>query len=152
MPKVKHQESVVVSERLLDVLLVLNPFLAKELRSKDATTVVGYIGLLTYLALGETNLSDLANYQGVSLPTMSATISTLVERGWVSREHSSADRRMIMLRVAPKGHAVLQTIRQQVVDSLSTFLNLLSAEELETLDAGLAILLRSLLSSQDSPT
>ncbi len=55
-------------------------------------------------------LSDLASLQGVSLPTMSNSISAMVERGWVRREAPDGDRRVVMIDVTPTGRAALERV------------------------------------------
>ena len=46
-------------------------------------------------------MSELARAQAVSLPTMSNSISAMVERGWVRREAPDGDRRVVMIDVTP---------------------------------------------------
>lgn len=142
MANLKYRRAQAASQ-LFEILVTLSQYLANELRAKDASVVVGHIGLLTYLDRGTTNLSDLANYQGVTLPTMSGTINTLVERGWVRREHSDSDRRMVVLAITPTGRSVLQTVRDSMQDSLAEMLSSLAQDELGTLLDALVLLHRT---------
>lgn len=93
---------------------------------------------------GTANLSELANLQGVTSPTMSSMVSTLVERGWIQREHSETDRRMIVLRVTPEGRNVLENARSILTDAIVKLFGSLTEEELDTLNDGLAILYHTL--------
>lgn len=143
MSNLKRHRALAAAQ-LFALVVTLSQYLAKELRAKDPSVVVGYIGLLTYLEQGTTNLSELANYHGVTLPTMSGTIHTLVERGWVRREHSDADRRMIVLEITPAGLSVLRSVRRSMEDSLEAMLAPLAQGELDTLLDGMLSLHRTL--------
>ncbi len=59
------------------------------------------------------NLSELALRQAVSLPTMSNSISVLVERGWVKRVPSPDDRRRVVLELTSEGRVVLCQMQGQ---------------------------------------
>lgn len=128
----------------------LSPYLAHELRAKDQSIVVGHIGLLMNLDRGSANLSELANLQGVTLPTMSNMVSTLVERGWIRREPSESDRRMVVLQVTAEGHTVLRRVRRQVADSIQEMLDPISEGDLDTLCNALALLERALPRGADT--
>jgi DNA-binding MarR family transcriptional regulator len=86
------------------------------------------------------NLSELAEYQGVSLPTMSGSISRLEKRGWVQRVRSTADRRVVMVELTPKGHQRLGEMVQQAESYLTRLLSNLSTAEQEKLADGLTVL------------
>lgn len=105
---------------------------------------VGTIGLLMNLEHATANLSELAYLQGVTLPTMSSMVNTLVERGLIERQTSNTDRRMIILRVTPEGRKVALRAKQQLSDFIATMFGSLNEKELDTLLEGLAILNRIL--------
>jgi DNA-binding MarR family transcriptional regulator len=86
------------------------------------------------------NLSELAEYQGVSLPTMSGSISRLETRGWVERKRSTIDRRIVMVELTPKGQQRLAQMLHQAETYLSGLMEKLSPTERETLAAGLTVL------------
>ena len=96
--------------------------------------------LLAILANHSCNLSELALRQAVSLPTMSNSISVLVERGWVKRVSSPGDRRQVLLELTPVGREALDEIKDQAEARVAELLNQLSSHELESLSAGLAVL------------
>jgi DNA-binding MarR family transcriptional regulator len=85
-------------------------------------------------------LSELAEAQAVSLPSMSKTVNTLVERGWLTRTQSEEDRRVVRIGLAPAGQQVLDKAQRHTQARVAELLAPLSADELETLLAGLAIL------------
>ena len=56
---------------------------------------------------GQCNLSAMAEHQVVSKPTMTNTINTLEERGWVRRVRSADDRRVVLVELTDAGREVL---------------------------------------------
>ncbi len=102
-----------------------------------------HFGLLTILANHSCNLSELAVRQAVSLPTMSNSISVLVERGWVKRIQSPDDRRQVLLELTPEGQVALTEIKSQAETRVAGLLGQVSSGDLESLAAGLAVLERA---------
>jgi len=100
--------------------------------------------LLGILAHHPCNLSELAVQQAVSLPTMSNSISVLVERGWVNRVPSQDDRRQVLLELTPDGRAMLSKMKSEAEARIVELLDDLSPKDLKDLSAGLAILERAL--------
>jgi DNA-binding MarR family transcriptional regulator len=100
--------------------------------------------LLGILANHPHNLSELAVRQSVSLPTMSNSISVLVERGWVNRVPSQDDRRQVLLELTPEGRAMLVKMRNEAEARVAELLGQLSPEDLKSLAEGLAVLERVL--------
>ena len=58
---------------------------AAELRAAGELPAPAHFGLLTMLSEQPRTLTELAALQGVSLPTMSNSISAMAHRGWVRR-------------------------------------------------------------------
>lgn len=52
---------------------------------------------------GEMAMSELAEQMGVSPPSASAMVDRLVEKGVLCREHSTEDRRKVVVRISPEG-------------------------------------------------
>ncbi len=100
--------------------------------------------LLGILAHHACNLSELAVQQAVSLPTMSNSISVLVERGWVNRVPSQDDRRQVLLELTPDGRAMLNKMKSEAEAHVVELLDDLSPRDLKDLSAGLDILERAL--------
>jgi DNA-binding MarR family transcriptional regulator len=53
-------------------------------------------------------LSDVADFLGASLPTTSRIVGNLVDRGLLTRQSSSDDRRHVSLSITPQGRAMLE--------------------------------------------
>ena len=128
------------ARELLEVIPLVMRTVAAELRRSGRPVVPAHFGLLAMLAHHSFSLSELAEKQEVSLPTMSSSASTLVERGWVRRVGASHDRRVILLDLTPAGQRVLAEIRGQAEAAIAELLAPLSQDERKTLLEGLKML------------
>jgi DNA-binding MarR family transcriptional regulator len=128
------------AREFLEIIPLAMHSLGSEMRQSTQLPVPGHYNLLFMLSHGPHNLSELAEKHNVTPPTMSNTISTLVERGWVQRTQSSTDRRRVIIELTPSGHALLESIQNYVEASITRTLAPLSTEELDQLIAGLAVL------------
>ena len=125
---------------ILQIIPSIMRLLAAELRQANTPLLPPQLGALTLLAEKSYNLSELAELHGVSLPTMSNTISKLVEAGWVARQRSETDRRVVMLTLTPTGQQLVENIGQHLVNNVAEQLSDIPSSDLETLREGLAIL------------
>lgn len=107
--------------------------------------------VLWMLSHEDCSLSELARRNGVSLPSMSSTAQTLVERGWLERVRSQHDRRMVRLRTSSKGRQVLESERDRMTTWLAVQLEGLSQDEKDSLQTGLMALRRVFEGSWHSP-
>ncbi len=127
---------------LLEVIPAVMRTVAAELRRSGHLLNPTHFSVLIILAEGPCILSDLAEQQAVSLPTMSNTISTLVERGWVQRQRDIADRRKVWLALTSAGLAILNEMSQHALRRVNELLIPLSQTERQTLAEGLTVLHR----------
>ena len=99
------------AREILEIIPLVMRTVAAELRAAGEMPAPAHFGLLSILSVRPRMLSDLASLQGVSLPTMSNSISAMVERGWVRREAPDGDdRRVVMIDVTPTGRAALERV------------------------------------------
>lgn len=128
------------ARRVVEVIPLVMRRLAMEMRSSGYVPDPVHCRLMVILAEGPHNLSELAEKQAVSLPTMSSSISTLVERGWVTRVRAPHDRRMVMVELTPSGRRVLEDTMRSAEAGVGQLLASLSEEECDQLVTGLDIL------------
>ena len=98
------------AREILEIIPLVMRTVAAELRAAGEMPAPAHFGLLSILSVRPRMLTDLASLQGVSLPTMSNSISAMVERGWVRREAPDGDRRVVMIDVTPTGRAALERV------------------------------------------
>ena len=143
----RSTEVKAVAQAILKVTPRVMRTIGSSQRWSGLTVPPAHFRLLGILANHPCNLSELAVQQAVSLPTMSNSISVLVERGWVNRMPSQDDRRQVLLELTPDGRAVLVKMKNEAEARVVELLDNLSPDDLKSLAAGLVILDRALASS-----
>ncbi len=107
-----------------------------EMRSRGTTESlsVDQFRSLAFVRRNEgTSLSELAQFIGLTLPSISKLIDGLVERQLVGREGSLDDRRRISLTITERGRSIHESARQGTQESIAQRLTALSPEEQETI-------------------
>lgn len=98
--------------------------------------------LFTLAREGPATIGQVAEAQGISLPTASHLVERLVQAGLVTREADPADRRRMVARLAPPGEELVRRLRQGGHEPLRGWLDQLSDDEVAALLHGLSALLR----------
>lgn len=88
-------------------------------------------------------VGGVAAFLGVTMPTASAMVDRLVRAGAVRPDIAPEDRRRTRLHITSQGRAQLQQIRRAAHDDLSRALAAQAPADLQSLQAGLAVLSRS---------
>lgn len=96
--------------------------------------------LLAFLSDGESAASALADWLAVSRPSITALVDGLVDKGWVTREHSPTDRRRVLHHLTDSGRARLAAASDALVDRLDGLLEHLEADETERVLEGFELL------------
>jgi DNA-binding MarR family transcriptional regulator len=138
-----------VAQTVLETLPIIGRVFASRMRCVREGATPGHYALLHALELQPMSLGELAERMQVTAPTMSATVQTLVSRGWLERERSSDDRRIVIVRPTLAGVSILEEMCQQALALLQEMLEPLTAEELSRVREGMEIL-RHLLESETS--
>jgi DNA-binding MarR family transcriptional regulator len=129
---------------ILAVVPLVMRTVAAELRAAGELPAPAHFGLLSMLAAQSTalTLTELAARQGVSLPTMSNTVSAMVGRGWVRRAAPATNRRVVRIQVTAKGRATVRRVGRSAEAHLAELLDPLDDAARARLQAGLEVLLR----------
>jgi DNA-binding MarR family transcriptional regulator len=85
-------------------------------------------------------LSSVAEYVGLTLPSMSSQVSGLVARNLIDRSISAEDRRFVTLTLTEQGRSLLETARHGTQESLAKTLSVLSADERTTVVEAMKLL------------
>jgi len=125
---------------ILKIIPTVMRTVAAELRAAGEMPAPAHFGLLTMLGNQPRTLTELALLQGVSLPTMSNSISTLVQRGWVRRSSPARDRRVVLIDVTPLGKATMERVGKAAETHLAELLSTLDPPARRRLRAGLGVL------------
>jgi len=126
---------------ILQIIPLVMRAVAAQLRSAGELPAPAHFGLLSMLSERSRTLTELASSQGVTLPTMSNSISAMVERGWVRRaQPDEADRRMVMVEVTASGKAALDRVARSAESHLAEVLAPLDVPSRRRLHHGLGVL------------
>src|SRR5438309_6831479 len=128
------------AREILQIIPLVMRTVAAELRAAGELPAPAHFGLLSVLSDHPRMLTDLASIQGVSLPTMSNSISAMVEHGWVRRAAPEADRRVVMIEVTPAGRAALERVGKCAEAHLAEVLAPVDVTSRRHLQAGLGVL------------
>jgi DNA-binding MarR family transcriptional regulator len=128
------------ARHILEIIPLVMRTVAAELRAAGEMPAPAHFGLLSILAVRPRMLTDLASIQGVSLPTMSNSISAMVERGWVRRTAPEGDRRVVMIEVTATGRAALERVSRCAQAHLADVLAPLDLAARKRLQDGLGVL------------
>ncbi len=85
-------------------------------------------------------MSELADCERVSQPTMSVLVDRLAKHGWVTRETDASDRRAVQVRITPDGTAMAERVAQARIALLAERLAVLSEAERAAIAAALPAL------------
>jgi len=129
-----------LARRVLETMPLIMRSLHRDLRSINHHVDPNQVQILGMLVDHQLSVSGLAGRQRVSLPSMSKTVSALVERGWIERVDFPGDRRVVHLKLTVSGRAALGELRNTMVESFAAMLGGLTADECEKLSAGLDVL------------
>ena len=125
---------------ILEIIPLVMRTIAAELRAAGEMSAPAHFGLLAILSVRPRMLTDLASLQGVSLPTMSNSISAMAERGWVRRAAPEGDRRVVMIEVTAPGRAALERVSRSAEAHLAEVLAPLDVPARRRLQGGLGVL------------
>jgi DNA-binding MarR family transcriptional regulator len=127
---------------ILKIVPLVMRTVAAELRAAGELPAPAHFGLLTMLTAQPRSLTELAALQGVSLPTMSNSISSMVHRGWVRRTAPGGDRRIVIIEVTATGKAAVERVGRAAEAHLADVLAPLDGASRRRLRAGLSVLRR----------
>jgi DNA-binding MarR family transcriptional regulator len=130
------------AKEILTIVPLVMRTVAAQLRAAGELPAPAHFGLLSLLAArtGAVTLTELAALQGVSLPTMSNTISAMVGRGWVRRAATGDDRRVVRIEVTPEGRATVRRVARSAETHLADMLAPLTLRGRQRLQGGLEVL------------
>lgn len=131
------------ARELLEIMPLVMRTVAADLRSAgELPAPAAHFGLLMILSERGRTLTELAVLRGVSLPTMSNSVTALVQRGWIRRAAPGKDRRTVILEVTASGRAALDRAGRCAESHLSEVLAPLDAATRRRLIGGLGVLRR----------
>jgi DNA-binding MarR family transcriptional regulator len=128
---------------MLETLPSLMQSIASEMRRCDHPMPMPHFRALMTLSQGPFTLSELAEHQRVSLPTMSNTVTVLVNNGWAERVADAGDRRKADVVMTAEGIRALREMESRIENVIAGSLAKLDGSELGNLTDALGVLQRA---------
>ena len=113
----------------------------REEAIKKFDITVGQIHILRRIKSGKNSVSMLADDRHTSRATISRTVDTLVNKGWLARTPNPNDRRHVQLSITSEGQILLNAIFENVGDWMESHLITLAESELENINQALLTLI-----------
>ena len=136
-----NQRALSAARKFWEVFPTVLRTIFAEARRGNNNLSTSHFRILHVLSAKDCSISQLAQHQDVTLPSMSETVQTLVERGWLERSNSAVDRRVMQVRLTRKGQQVLANEHKRLVGLMANKLSRLSSSEVTRVEQGLALLL-----------
>ena len=89
---------------------------------------------------GPTAMSRIADALGVSYSNVTGIVGRLEERGWVTRVHDHADRRIVLAQLTDDGVATLRRTEEVRLGHLRLLIETMSADEQRTVLSALKLM------------
>jgi DNA-binding MarR family transcriptional regulator len=143
-------ESAVAVNRPAELTLRLIPRLTRWAQTRVVNEELGgdlslrQLSALQMIEDETTTLGDVARRLMVTPAVVTGLIDRLEKRGYVRRVASSGDRRRVNLALTPEGRDAAARSEQRLIDEVGAKMANFSADELKTLEKGLALLDRVL--------
>lgn len=130
------------ARKLLDVMPLVMQELRRILRghSRDDLRFPEVRSLAFLRHNPGSNLTDLAEYIGVSLPSMSKLVDSLTYRGLIDRRPDAEDRRRVCLELTDAGREILASALDAVQASFVSKLTRLDQQDIALIHKGLVLL------------
>ena len=129
-----------IAQLILEVLPLTMRVLAAKMRDARHGLSTAHLPTLAALDYKPYTQRELAEMMSVSGATMSNTLSTLEARGWIHRQRSQEDRRLILIEITEDGRTVLHESLEDMEIQIQQLLVGLDEHQDEQLKQGLIIL------------
>lgn len=128
----EHDSLIDELQSLVFLMGRLMAFRYAEGASPDALSFPQYM-LLRVVHQGPARVSDIAASLGVKSPAVSMLLQGVEERGLISREHDTGDRRAVLVSLTETGHETLRAAEQTRREMTRRYTSALTLDELRTL-------------------
>ena len=131
-----------VAKLIEQMLLTLRPQICEESRLMELT-VQQFRTLLMLYTQGPLRMSDISRELGVGLPTVTYLVDKLEEKGLVSREHNTEDRRVVFCSATQQGKAEAERFWRVRREQITRIIGSLSEEEGKLVAQAMELILRA---------
>lgn len=136
-------QALETAARVIEIVPYLNRTLAAEARrtlGEGWFTLVHLRVLAHVRRSGGCSLGDLAERRGVSMPTMSKMVSSLVDKGLLTREPDPRNRRAVIIQLTEEGERLYMEVLTKLQRDIAQDIEQLTPEQRTQLVASLEAL------------
>jgi DNA-binding MarR family transcriptional regulator len=135
---------------LMDTVPIVMRFIRTEMRKHrgEDLSVPQFRTLVFINRNPETSLGSVANHLGLTPPSTSVLVDSLVERGFVDKRPSPEDRRKVKLILLDKGNRILESAQKAAHEKLAEKIKTTTPMDRETISRAMEIL-RNTYSSEN---
>lgn len=105
-----------------------------QILESEGMTNGEFLMLKSIVQSGERKVSEMAKELGVSLPYITSLSDKMVKKGFIEREQSKEDRRIVVLKLTKEGRKKYSRLDRLILKYLETGFDRLSDQELLTFD------------------
>lgn len=135
--KEKSLESVTNIEKHLRKIDYIIRRKGREILSNFNITVPQFTALQILINDGNMTIGELSQKMALACSTITDLIDRMEKTELVSRNKDENDKRVVRIKVLPKGYSILEEVLKKRIEFLNSKLISLSYEEKESLDKGL---------------
>jgi DNA-binding MarR family transcriptional regulator len=130
------------AHELMDIAPKIMQFIRVEMRhGRGSDLSIPQFKALRYIQRNpDSSLSDLADFLGLTLPSVSKLVDGLVKQELISRQESAIDRRRLTLVLTQSGESIVNSARDATQANLTKILGGLSEDELQTVHQAMELL------------
>jgi len=128
------------ARQIIRIFPLLMRNMRAELRSADEWISPSQFRFMSMISEKDFSMSELATKQAVTKASMSNSVTSLVERGWVQRIPDPLDRRSIKVELTPAGLQLLLEIDRHLELRVSQMIEKLEPGQQACLGDGLEVL------------
>jgi DNA-binding MarR family transcriptional regulator len=118
---------------------------SRSLRSGNGQLAPAHFHMLHSLYFKNHNLSELAERLSIGKAAMSESIDLLESKGYVKKTHEGNDKRKVMIELTYEGKQIIESIHDEMLSTVNTYLKDTSEQERMMIKDGLTILQRTIL-------
>ncbi|MCU0497595.1 MAG: MarR family transcriptional regulator [Anaerolineae bacterium] len=135
-----NQQNMEIAQKMLDILPLVMRVMAGEIRAAGQSMNTDHAPIIGLLQLRPYTIKELAERLSVKTPTMSNMITTMEERGWVTRRRDEQDRRVVWIELTPAGASAQNAMMTHMIERIAGLLEGLPAKDQDHLIEALTVL------------
>jgi DNA-binding MarR family transcriptional regulator len=139
-----------LARKLIETVPRVRQILVASLRRHGVRHSIPQLQILTLVADRPRTVTELAELQGVTKATISATLSRMAGQGLVRRNRALHDQRQVIVLPTANGRAVSEAAKKKAAAILDGIVACLSPEEKDVLMSGLELLMRAVERAPDA--